>query len=107
MIRRPPRSTLFPYTTLFRSLYALLAPQDPDHLPRHDAVVRGHGRGARIQRHETRGDPARHRVAGRGSDPLLSLLGPGAPARHDRQPARLDAVAPAPVGRADAVFHPP
>src|SRR2546427_3425545 len=22
MIRRPPRSTLFPYTTLFRSLYA-------------------------------------------------------------------------------------
>src|SRR5437588_12154900 len=25
MIRRPPRSTLFPYTTLFRSLEALLA----------------------------------------------------------------------------------
>src|SRR5256885_2885069 len=25
MIRRPPRSTLFPYTTLFRSLRALLA----------------------------------------------------------------------------------
>src|SRR3712207_9080305 len=25
MIRRPPRSTLFPYTTLFRSLGALLA----------------------------------------------------------------------------------
>src|SRR3989449_8800010 len=24
MIRRPPRSTLFPYTTLFRSLYGLL-----------------------------------------------------------------------------------
>src|SRR3712207_8403208 len=24
MIRRPPRSTLFPYTTLFRSVYALL-----------------------------------------------------------------------------------
>src|SRR3990172_2095976 len=23
MIRRPPRSTLFPYTTLFRSLFAL------------------------------------------------------------------------------------
>src|SRR5437764_7840253 len=29
MIRRPPRSTLFPYTTLFRSLVASLA-----HLPR-------------------------------------------------------------------------
>src|SRR3712207_7640518 len=25
MIRRPPRSTLFPYTTLFRSRFALLA----------------------------------------------------------------------------------
>src|SRR3712207_7423601 len=24
MIRRPPRSTLFPYTTLFRSRYAIL-----------------------------------------------------------------------------------
>src|SRR3712207_8936558 len=25
MIRRPPRSTLFPYTTLFRSLYSALS----------------------------------------------------------------------------------
>src|SRR5439155_9403951 len=33
MIRRPPRSTLFPYTTLFRSLPA--RPDDRDH--------RGHG----------------------------------------------------------------
>src|SRR2546426_4055379 len=30
MIRRPPRSTLFPYTTLFRSL---------EELPRHDEVL--------------------------------------------------------------------
>src|SRR5690625_7730059 len=28
MIRRPPRSTLFPYTTLFRSLHAAGAPGD-------------------------------------------------------------------------------
>src|ERR1043165_1216966 len=27
MIRRPPRSTLFPYTTLFRSVIAALAPE--------------------------------------------------------------------------------
>src|SRR5260370_12705940 len=27
MIRRPPRSTLFPYTTLFRSLYRVLDTQ--------------------------------------------------------------------------------
>src|SRR3712207_9249435 len=30
MIRRPPRSTLFPYTTLFRSLDTLLAAVDTD-----------------------------------------------------------------------------
>src|SRR5438034_2570144 len=40
MIRRPPRSTLFPYTTLFRSVKAGQLPQRPreaqrprDHLP--------------------------------------------------------------------------
>src|SRR3712207_8095920 len=29
MIRRPPRSTLFPYTTLFRSRYLMMAKNDP------------------------------------------------------------------------------
>src|SRR5258708_31686011 len=38
MIRRPPRSTLFPYTTLFRS-------QGGD-----DGADRGHGRGQRVER---------------------------------------------------------
>src|SRR3712207_7890938 len=32
MIRRPPRSTLFPYTTLFRSIAASRDPFDPDAL---------------------------------------------------------------------------
>src|SRR3712207_9038282 len=27
MIRRPPRSTLFPYTTLFRSIFAIVRPE--------------------------------------------------------------------------------
>src|SRR2546426_5327309 len=31
MIRRPPRSTLFPYTTLFRSEVAALVDADRDH----------------------------------------------------------------------------
>src|SRR3712207_8757509 len=31
MIRRPPRSTLFPYTTLFRSLPLLLRAEDDVH----------------------------------------------------------------------------
>src|SRR3712207_8127822 len=29
MIRRPPRSTLFPYTTLFRSLYVIATLRQP------------------------------------------------------------------------------
>src|SRR5256885_12013547 len=32
MIRRPPRSTLFPYTTLFRSLFRLPAREDDGEL---------------------------------------------------------------------------
>src|SRR5688572_32444892 len=31
MIRRPPRSTLFPYTTLFRSSLCLVAAEQPEH----------------------------------------------------------------------------
>src|SRR3712207_8845468 len=37
MIRRPPRSTLFPYTTLFRSEVAVLV--DPEEQLLHDGVV--------------------------------------------------------------------
>src|SRR2546428_1398691 len=42
MIRRPPRSTLFPYTTLFRSLdgRAVVARDLPGHL-HHDARAAG------------------------------------------------------------------
>src|SRR6266571_3098101 len=38
MIRRPPRSTLFPYTTLFRSF----VPASHDRRPRDDLLVRRH-----------------------------------------------------------------
>src|SRR3989442_6445122 len=34
MIRRPPRSTLFPYTTLFRSRHRVLVPLDAIAEPR-------------------------------------------------------------------------
>src|SRR2546428_12531114 len=37
MIRRPPRSTLFPYTTLFRSLDVAVHPFDPGIPPNLDA----------------------------------------------------------------------
>src|SRR2546425_2439961 len=43
MIRRPPRSTLFPYTTLFRSLRG--------HIPAHR---RGHSGDGGLRRHEPR-----------------------------------------------------
>src|SRR2546427_8976878 len=48
MIRRPPRSTLFPYTTLFRS----------------DRAARAGVRGSRV-----------HELAGVGLDPRLELVG--------------------------------
>src|SRR2546421_2137838 len=55
MIRRPPRSTLFPYTTLFRS--------------RHEAMH--HARGTL-----PRGDPAPERVSGVARDGLHLPLPP-------------------------------
>src|SRR5260221_8811591 len=39
MIRRPPRSTLFPYTTLFRSRLHLGARGTKPHRPRHGHAV--------------------------------------------------------------------
>src|SRR5256885_12300919 len=42
MIRRPPRSTLFPYTTLFRSVKALTAASTPDGLLTPSQVRRRH-----------------------------------------------------------------
>src|SRR2546425_6772572 len=40
MIRRPPRSTLFPYTTLFRSPKAQGIPSRADRAVEHVAIVR-------------------------------------------------------------------
>src|SRR3712207_9056300 len=41
MIRRPPRSTLFPYTTLFRSMVDNGAVAFPDNVTIRDAVASG------------------------------------------------------------------
>src|SRR5476651_2810316 len=46
MIRRPPRSTLFPYTTLFRSPAG-----QADGLQRRRAVQQGGGSGGRSEEH--------------------------------------------------------
>src|SRR3989449_4038921 len=45
MIRRPPRSTLFPYTTLFRSHRFLLDVADLRRTQQHLQLVDGNGRG--------------------------------------------------------------
>src|SRR2546422_11038239 len=63
MIRRPPRSTLFPYTTLFRSL-ALLPLLAPPLLERNRAR-RGGGDGP--GRNAATRDGARHRLGPHGS----------------------------------------
>src|SRR3712207_7043351 len=43
MIRRPPRSTLFPYTTLFRSLVAAQSLSQPPAAPKPAAPSEGKG----------------------------------------------------------------
>src|SRR6266403_2934242 len=76
MIRRPPRSTLFPYTTLFRSRRprARLRRLGPHPL----------GAAARVS---LRGDDRRLRE-GRGPHPLV-------PRHAPRRPGRLDPTVPA------------
>src|SRR5256885_6505027 len=49
MIRRPPRSTLFPYTTLFRSLHGVV--EGRDDRPGDEPHVAG-ARGDRAQQHD-------------------------------------------------------
>src|SRR2546422_7256272 len=77
MIRRPPRSTLFPYTTLFRSAEPRQPPQAPAAgqaglLPVADRV------------------PVLHHVPDRCAAPLLGDGKPGRRPRGDRKSTRLN-----------------
>src|SRR2546426_9191464 len=65
MIRRPPRSTLFPYTTLFRSL----RDERGDRAP----VVAPH---ARTEAIEDAGDPRVHAVRARSEEHTSELQSP-------------------------------
>src|SRR3712207_8110840 len=91
MIRRPPRSTLFPYTTLFRSEGAA------------DVLAGGvgdeHGLGLDRVRHAVDGDRPRPRDQRRDvvevgglerAQLLLVLLGQGGGDRPDRKSTRLN-----------------
>src|SRR2546430_10692464 len=82
MLRRPPRSTLFPYTTLFRSRKQLSVGAELD--VRGHAVIRGdpeHHRAGRCSREAT------HDLVGRTVDPHLARL---EETREDRKSTRLN-----------------
>src|SRR3989442_15208648 len=66
MIRRPPRSTLFPYTTLFRSreVEAAVRVQPAGEEAAHGRRDRDHGPAGGVR--NRRGDGGRHLLHGRG-----------------------------------------
>src|SRR3712207_9451742 len=81
MIRRPPRSTLFPYTTLFRSALDLV---EAAGVPDHDHVARLLGRGLRVHAALHRQAVALARVAlGAGGEPALPGVWPAPRERPD------------------------
>src|SRR2546422_9274011 len=90
MIRRPPRSTLFPYTTLFRSLWLEVIGHDPE-LPLAGSRVSGF---AGFFNEEWRAyDYRRGRVDARaaftgGPQPLRALLGDYPPEPVAEQPPK-------------------
>src|SRR5256885_13243668 len=74
MIRRPPRSTLFPYTTLFRSRHQgrLLPPHAP--APRQDRLRRTRQGAGLGPRHRGPVHHGGHHVRGRRSEEHTSEL---------------------------------
>src|SRR3712207_8547595 len=69
MIRRPPRSTLFPYTTLFRSALRRSASSDPAH--GEDRCDAGRGR---AERQSAVGHDQRYGGSGERSEEYTSEL---------------------------------
>src|SRR2546430_11938769 len=75
MIRRPPRSTLFPYTTLFRSGREGEGVEGQElRLQRTDRHLRGPRRGRRHRSHEGHPDRAAERGVDRRSEEHTSEL---------------------------------
>src|SRR2546425_7330957 len=54
MIRRPPRSTLFPYTTLFRSHHVVRVVDHPLEIPQGHVEHVAHGRRQRLEEPDVR-----------------------------------------------------
>src|SRR3712207_7771507 len=75
MIRRPPRSTLFPYTTLFRSVPGVAAEAGQPPLAGgvgHGLEPRDAGDASRLQLAQLEGVPAQHLAEDRKSTRLNS-----------------------------------
>src|SRR3712207_9426645 len=103
MIRRPPRSTLFPYTTLFRSLRRHLELAQRRRGPVHDDRRRLEARRQRQRQLAARGDVAsqpllaqhaqdRRAREGLGGEQQLEALGPRAEGVHERARPRAQVV---------------
>src|SRR2546422_3618389 len=87
MIRRPPRSTLFPYTTLFRSLLAALEPHETGQRALVGLLTGNVAPGAALKLRSAGLDPARFRVGAYGSDSARRAGPPaGAPPRPAAPP---------------------
>src|SRR5256885_10276074 len=71
MIRRPPRSTLFPYTTLFRSKLS----QQPARQNEHRRIDRQQGAQTQVDVHE-QSEPEKHHHDGRSEEHTSELQSP-------------------------------
>src|SRR5256885_12382904 len=97
MIRRPPRSTLFPYTTLFRSATGVGGNTQAHRAQRRGGIL-SRRNGARARRRN--GQERRDRFARRPCK--IQNQNPGSPAREKRKRrarlGRIDGPAPEPPG---------
>src|SRR2546425_8157061 len=85
MIRRPPRSTLFPYTTLFRSLHIRTFPRRGDGNDR-----RG---GRRRSRGDTRGELFRRPIPQRAVRAYGVVIHPHSSLRSEEHTSELQSLA--------------
>src|SRR2546422_8701740 len=85
MIRRPPRSTLFPYTTLFRSV--LRQDDEARHL-RPPLLANEHGGGGLVARRLDAEDDLSHGPSGASGPLRRAPHAPGPPAVRGREHPR-------------------
>src|SRR3712207_8759334 len=88
MIRRPPRSTLFPYTTLFRSSCVIAADDEPKRLGHGSAPLFSACGEHLAHRANDQGERVRPGVG--GAETLLGVRPGPSHSRQDRKSTRLN-----------------